>query len=206
MLKHTKYLSKYKTLIFDFGGVILNINKELTALAFIQIFGKEAVIEVMKSGLIENYEKGEISTESFFNTICKLGKKEVERPLLEKAWNAMLLNYEPERIKQLKQLKNTHRLILLSNTNECHYHFYENKLFNEFGINLADIFSSVYLSYSLKLLKPDISIYQKILDIEKITAQETLFVEDTLENAQAAEKIGINTLVINQNDDFYKYF
>lgn len=201
-----KKITDYKTLIFDFGGVILNINKELTYSAFIQIFGKEAVTQIMKSRLIENYEKGEITTDDFFYAICTWNKKKVERPLLEKAWNAMLLNYEATRINKIKELKNTHRLILLSNTNECHYHFYENKLLKEFGMHLKDIFSSVYLSYQLKLWKPDIAIYQKILEAEGIIAEETLFIEDTLVNAKAAEKIGINTLVIVENDDFYKYF
>ncbi len=199
-------LNHYDTIIFDFGGVILNIDINRTINQFVELFGKQVVDNVINKGILQKYERGQISTKEFYNTICTETNKRVSESDFIKAWNAMLLDYNKLRLDKIKQLSKTHKLILLSNTNEEHFTFFSRKLYDEFGLTFNDLFSSLYLSYKLHLLKPDVRIFQTLIENENLQTHKTLFIEDTLKNAQVAEKLGINTLVIEQNHNFYEYF
>ncbi len=198
-------IKKYKTLIFDFGGVIMNINPQLSINEFIKLLGQHAVQELISEQLTIQYEQGLLSTNEFYTKVCSKTNTQVIKEEFFNAWNKMLLDYEPKRISKLQQLAKTHKLILLSNTNECHYNFFKQKLYNTFKLNFEDIFSSIYLSYKLKLSKPDIRIFQHIIDKENITPEETLFIEDTKENVEVAQELNIETLLIKRNSNFYEY-
>lgn len=198
-------LNQYSSIIFDFGGVILDIDPELSMNAFTALCGKEEYTKIIESGLLWEFEKGKISSEELQLKV----NQQIEMPINEgefkQAWNAMLLEYHPERINFLKQLRQSHQLIMLSNTNQVHFDYFSNKLNEEYGVTFQDLFHTVYLSHEMGMIKPDIRIFEQVVKEQNLIPEKTLFIEDTKENATAAATLGINTFVIPRNDNYYNY-
>lgn len=197
-----------KNIIFDLGGVILNINTSKTLESFAEI-GIEnpthLMHQVVSSGLFFDFEKGLISEDNFRDQMNKASGKTLHVAQFDKAWNAMLLNYPMERIEWLKKLSSKYNLYLLSNTNIIHYRHYNTllaKLLNNNG--LPSLFKKVYLSHEMGIRKPNTKIFETVLTDAKIVANHTLFVEDTEENLIWAAKLGINTCLIKQNSNYYE--
>lgn len=198
-------LTKIDTIIFDFGGVILDIDFQLTANAFADLLEIPTANGFANSPLFKQYELGLYSSEEFRDQIRSLTNKELSDEQIDNSWNAMLLDYKQERIDHISNLKNKYKLILLSNTNQIHYDSFSAKLEKEYGVRFTDLFSKVYLSHELNLAKPNAEIYEYVIKDAGISAERTLFIEDTPENLETAEQLGINTLLIPRNGEFYKY-
>jgi putative hydrolase of the HAD superfamily len=199
-------LSQFEAIIFDFGGVILDIDPDRTWNAFAKYASRESIQEVIKSGWLQEFEKGCIQQEQLRLNINNLLGTQIAEELFNRAWNAMLIDYKPKRIERIQWLKKTHRLFLLSNTNELHFNFFESKLIKEYGISFSDLFNFTYVSHKMGLLKPEAQIFRQVLIEQKLNPETTLFIEDTRENAEAASKLGIQTLIIPRNGNFYDYF
>lgn len=199
-------LNHFDTIIFDFGGVILDIDPERSRQAFKKYMSDDLLDSVYESQLLSDFERGLISSEKLRGELEKLTSVFIDETNFNSAWNAMLLDYKPERIERIQELKHTHKLIMLSNTNEVHYLFFSNKLKEEYGVSFTDLFQKVYLSHEMELLKPDLEIYKRVLVEQKLNPERILFIEDTLENTIAAKKVGIQTLLIPRNGNFYDYF
>jgi len=199
-------LKQFKTIIFDFGGVIFDINPDLTYNEFNKLIPTKVLNNIFKNNILKDFEKGLISFEELHSGVNKIAKTNISKNNFINAWNAMLLNYNKKRLEYLKKMKQTHKLIMLSNTNELHYDFFSKKLINEYNISLTELFHKVYLSHKMGMIKPDVNIYKYVLLEQKIIPNETLFIEDTKENVITANSIGIKTLTITRNNDFYTYF
>ncbi|MDA3893964.1 MAG: HAD-IA family hydrolase [Salinivirgaceae bacterium] len=199
-------LNQFDTIIFDFGGVIFDIDPERTKSAFMKLYGKEKFNQVMESGLLWEFEKGEFTKEQLFEKIETITGISIDEEIFLRAWNAMLVDYKPKRIERIRLLAKSHKLLLLSNTNELHYEFFSNKLMHEYGVAFTDLFSKVYLSHEMGLIKPNLEFFKQVLIEQNLNPEKTLFIEDTKENAEAASKVGIETLLIPRNGNFYNYF
>ncbi len=190
-------LNKYKNIIFDLGGVILNIDYDLTAKAFETLGLKQfdnLFSKAQQQQLFDLYEKGLISSDDFRETLNKRLKEPVNQLVLDDAWNAMLLDLPVSRLELLKKAQKTHRTFLLSNTNEIHILSFFKTLKQQFGIpNLSDHFEKVYLSYEIHLRKPDTEIFQFVLDTNQLDPSETLFIDDSPQHIEGAKKLGIQT-------------
>ncbi|MCK5823452.1 MAG: HAD family phosphatase [Bacteroidales bacterium] len=193
-----------KNIIFDLGGVVLNINPQLSVDAFADILGadnKEFVRKYNEFNLLYRLEKGEISPEQFRNTLKKIILTHVSDEQIDTAWNSMLLDFPKERIDLLSELRQKYRTFLLSNTNKIHYNSYTQKLNEEFGIkSLSDLFEEEYMSFNLNMRKPDKKIFHHVLDKNNLLANETLFIDDTLENIESAKQIGINAYLLKEEE------
>lgn len=199
-------LTKYSTIIFDFGGVIFDINPELSINALKKYGGNSGLKAIEDSGILWEFERGEISKDQLYEGICKLLKSDIPFDAFIDAWNALLLRFKSPRIDALKKLSDTHQLFLLSNTNEIHFEKFSGILKEEYHLTFNDLFDKVYLSYEMGYVKPDKAIYQQVIDEQELVPEKTLFIEDTEANAKAAEELKINTLVIPRNGTFYEYF
>jgi len=194
-------LNNYKNIIFDFGGVIINIDYKLTAAAF-QKMGlsnfDELFSKAKQNQLFDLYEKGLITSHEFRTELRSVFNMKPSAELVTNAWNAMLLDLPPERLGLLEKLKRTHRTFLLSNTNELHIDAIFQTLEKEMGIpDLSVYFEKMYLSYKVKMRKPDAEIFQLVLKENRLQAKETLFIDDSVQHIEAAEKLGIDTYLLN---------
>lgn len=190
-----------RNLILDFGDVFINLDKPATAKAMTQ-FGFKGVTPDLQT-LFNAYEKGAVTSDEFLNEVSRQFPDASRKQLVD-AWNAILLDFPDIRLEFLEQLaaEGQHRMFLLSNTNEIHIDHVKQAMgkakFNRFK-NAFEVF---YLSYELGMRKPDAEIFQFVLDQNQLNPEETLFVDDTLENITSAKSLGIQTwhLQVGQED------
>ena len=199
-------LSDFDTIIFDFGGVILDIDPDLSRRRFAEMLGVENARKLESEQLPQLYETGSISRAEFISRINQIAGTQLSDSEILAAWNAMLLNYKPARIEWIKRLHKTHRLLLLSNTNDAHFEYFHNKLIAEYGVTFYQLFDHVYLSHEMGLLKPSHEIYETVIAEQKLDLQHTLFIEDTARNVAGAQEVGLQTLLIPRNGEFYEFF
>jgi putative hydrolase of the HAD superfamily len=112
------------------------------------------------------------------------------------AWNALLLDFPPERIRLLKMLKKQYRLFLLSNTNALHQREFEQRFIAVSGGGMETIFEKVYYSHLLGLRKPNEDIYRVVVEENRLIPGETLFIDDTVSNFSGAQAVGLKTLQV----------
>jgi putative hydrolase of the HAD superfamily len=193
-----------KNIVFDFGDVFINLDKEAVNRAF-----KNADIDCFPDYMVyqcEKFEIGKCSTEKFLHRFVdryflELNGKTFEDKKEEfiSIWNSILLDFPIHKLLFLQELAKSkkYRLFLLSNTNELHISWIQkdwgSELYNEF----KNCFEEFYLSHEIGLRKPNVAIYEFVLQENNLKAEETFFIDDTLENTIAAEELGIKTWNIN---------
>ncbi len=196
---------KIKNIIFDFGGVILNIDFELSIQAFrmlgVQDFGM-LYSEKVQSDLFDKLEKGLLSPEKFRDELRNITGVYMTDEEIDEAWNALLLDLPAYRIKMLENVRNNYRIYLLSNSNIIHYDHYILQLRKEFGYrNFDELFKKAYFSHDMGLRKPDENIYKRVLSEQNLIASESLFIDDNLENIEAAASQEINVHHLKRDED-----
>ncbi len=190
-------LNKFKNIIFDLGGVIINIDFSLTMTAFEELGIKDVpklFSTTLQQQLFDFQEKGTITSAQFRDEIRKFSTIHLLDSQIDEAWNALLLDLPKARLELLEKVKRSHRTFLLSNTNEIHIHTIQRYLNKEYGISdLSSFFEKTYLSYQLGMRKPDAELFKLVLDENKLNPSETLFIDDSKQHTLAAEKLGIQT-------------
>jgi len=190
-------LNKFKNIIFDLGGVIINIDLSLTMTAFEELGIKDVpklFSTTLQQQLFDFQEKGTITSAQFRDEIRKFSTVHLLDSQIDEAWNALLLDLPKARLELLEKVKRSHRTFLLSNTNEIHIQTIQRYLNKEYGISdLSSFFEKTYLSYQLGMRKPDAELFKLVLDENKLNPSETLFIDDSKQHILAAEKLGIQT-------------
>jgi HAD superfamily hydrolase (TIGR01509 family) len=189
-----------KNIIFDLGGEILNLDNRRTEAAFAAL-GVRSIRENFNIGhaasFFRDYEIGKISDGEFIDAIRQLTSGNVTDQAIIDGWNALLLDFPPERIRLLGQLRKTYRLFLFSNTNALHLAALRRIYAGAFGAgSLDDHFEKTYYSHLLGMRKPDRGSYEHILHENRLNAAETLFVDDAIVNVEGAEQVGIRGLFL----------
>ena len=201
-------MKKIKVIIFDFGGVILNINYNKTINAFkkLGIVNAEKIYSQKKqSELFNLIETGKISEKEFLLELQKISlNKNTQK--IKKAWNAMLLDLPKERLTLLRQLKSSYKLFLLSNTNYLHIKEIKKKLGDNMWSNFSNLFDKMYLSHQLKIRKPEKDIFKLILSEQKLNANEVLFIDDSYQHIKTAKKLKLNTYHLKHEEDIVSLF
>lgn len=201
-----------KNIIFDLGGVIINIDYHLTIDAFKKIGFNNIDSLFSKSnqlGIFDLLEKGLLSPDEFRAEIRNSFENSLTDAQIDEAWNAMLLDFPVERLRLLDKIKNQYRTFLLSNTNQIHYEAYTKDLQMTYEVkDLSHFFEKVYLSHELKIRKPDREVFQIILDENNIKPEETLFIDDTEQHIEGAKKVGLIThhLKLKEGETIEKLF
>jgi len=190
-------MRKIRNIIFDLGGVILNIDLKRTELAFADLgvgnFREYYTLQTA-TPLFEDLELGRITPKIFYNEFRKLANLPLTDEQIRAAWNALLVDFPPERIAWLTNTKLKYNIFLLSNTNEIHHQVFT-KMFEEEigGGKFDDQFIKAYYSFRIGLRKPSKESYEAIMKNERLTAAETLFIDDSLQNIGGAASVGLQT-------------
>ncbi len=202
-------MSNIRAVLFDFGGVLIDIKREKCIEAFSQLGFPEVeqyIGNYTQTGFFLDFEKGLISPEDFRNEIRNYSNKNLTDQQLDKAWNAFLIDIPEYKLDLLRKLKKNYRVLLLSNTNIIHFTQKGREEFEKQGLHLSDYFDKCYLSYELKMAKPQPEIFQYILENEKVKANEVLFLDDGEKNIKVAESLGFHTYLVNEKEDFRHLF
>ncbi|RYY30577.1 MAG: HAD family phosphatase [Chitinophagaceae bacterium] len=191
-------MQSVKNIIFDLGGVILNLDFAAAEKAFAELGFKEFK-QLFASGhvtsFIKDYEVGLIDDEQFVREIKKVAKSENDDAVAIAAWNAMLLDFPAERIEYLHALQKRYRLFLFSNTNSLHLQSFRKTYSEAFNqAVLDDHFEKAYYSHEIKLRKPTIESFRYVINDSKLNPAETLFVDDMLVNVEGAKAAGLQAI------------
>ena len=191
-----------KHIIFDLGGVILNIDYNRTEKAFIDAGihnFPELYSQLKQSDLFDKFEIGAINREKFIAELRKIsGTKAADAEILN-AWNAMILDYPVRRLQILQQLRLYYDLFLLSNTNEVHEEAFNELLMRSHGIpNIGVFFDKVYLSHRIGMRKPMKEIFQRVLEDNGLKPEKTLFIDDSPQHIATAKELGIQTIFLEK--------
>ena len=186
----------FQNIIFDLGGVVLNLDYSRTISAF-QKLGinnfEASYSQLVQTGLFDEYERGEITSQDFRNGIRKVFDVDLDDNQVDTAWNAMLLDLPFERLELLRKLGERKRIVLLSNTNEIHIHQFNQALYLQHGLkNLSSHFQKLYYSFELGMRKPEERIFQHVLNEQGFDPTKTLFIDDSPQHIEGARKVGLN--------------
>jgi putative hydrolase of the HAD superfamily len=187
-------MQNVKNIIFDLGGVILNIDIKRTETALEQLGIKNFSQHMRPSHLVsffKEYETGKIGDAAFIAAIQSLSKNALTEEEVVNAWNALLLDFPQERIELLRRLNKKYRLFLLSNTNAIHYKQFQRQLYLQTGNYLEDLFEKTYYSHTIGLCKPDVAAFQFVIKENKLVPAETIFIDDTEANMAGATEAGL---------------
>ena len=197
-------LSTFDTIIFDLGGVVINLDYQKTTRAFealgLENFG-EMYSQAAQTGLFDDFEKGKSSVPYFLNKLIDFLPTGTTANQVVEAWNAMILDFPKENLQLLEELKLSHRTFLLSNTNEIHIQ----KVHQHLQLvsphkTLHPYFERVYFSSDVKMRKPDKEIFEFVLKENNLNPATTLFIDDTEQHIKGAKKVGIQTYHLGKEE------
>ncbi|MGE0568693.1 MAG: HAD family hydrolase [Bacteroidia bacterium] len=198
-----------KSIIFDLGGVIINLDMQRTIDAFERLGCKnfnQMYSQLSQSELFDKFDKGQIGEMDFFSKIISWFNLEAGVAELVKVWNEMLLDFPQHRLDKLKSLKKDYRTFLLSNTNETHIESFESILEKENGYkNLSEFFERDYYSCRMNMRKPELEIFNSVLNENALDPQETIFIDDTIIHVEAAKKCGIKAFLLPKGEEVFEF-
>lgn len=177
-------------IIFDFGDVFINLEKD----AQVAAFQKLGLNELWTDDLMAQndcFEKGQITEQEFLESF----QKELPNASLldiRAAWNTIIGDFPLERLEFLQMLSGKYRLFLLTNTDEIHISWFEHKTGMSFCSAFYTSFEKVLYSYEMGMRKPDPAIYSHIMEKYDLSPKRTLFIDDKKSNTDAAAALGLH--------------
>ncbi len=192
-----------EVVIFDLGGVIIDLDVHKTLNAFRQLIGDEFDIleeAQLNESFYMEYEKGHISCDEFRAHIRGLTEKTLTDQEIDRAWNSMLLDIPGDRFSWIEALKKDYRICILSNTNVIHVDCFH-QIFKEQTRydHPTEVFDKLFYSCDMGMRKPDENIYEQVLKDMGVTPERAIFFDDKQENIDTAEKLGINGVLVKRN-------
>lgn len=197
-------LSDYDNIIFDLGGVILNLNYDQTVTEFqkyIPNFDVETFLgKVKQLSFYSDYEVGKISTEQFKKSFEEHYQVRFQDSEFRDCWNAMLFDFPVERLNLLKRLKSEKKTFLLSNINGMHEIAVDEKYSTlKYEVEFRSLFDKVYYSHHVGLRKPDTKVFELVIDENNLSRERTLFIDDSVQHIVGARKVGIDAFHLQKS-------
>lgn len=202
-----------KLIIFDFGGVLINLNRQAAVdkLVALGVHDADALLNnYVQSGLFLDLESGAVTPAEFRNKLrTDYALQHITDEQIDEAFLAFLLDVPEHKLQLLRRLKSSARnadgepvrIVMLSNTNGIHFPYCIKRHFEYDGYKMSDYFDALYLSYEMKASKPDEEIFLKLVDAEKVKPEECFFLDDGPRNIETAERLGFQTHLVLADDD-----
>ena len=196
-------MNKIKNIIFDLGGVILNLDytktvdefKKIGLLNFQDLYSQK-----MQNILFDDFEKGEVSSAEFISSLIDSENLKIKEIDFINAWNAMLLEIPIKKLEFINSLKKDYKVFLLSNTNEIHIYKFEDDLKKNNMLNqFYKCFDKVYYSSRMGKRKPDENCFNQVLKENKLIPEQTLFIDDSIQHIKGAKVVGLKTFHLEKN-------
>ena len=193
--------SNIKNILFDLGGVILDINVQATLKQFYDLGFPAELMQYphsMTTDLFFKYETGKLDTDQFRDEIRLRTGVEMSDQAFDEAWNAMLVRIPEERTALLKVLSTRYNLYMLSNTSSLHVKVFEKMYLDAAGESMHKIFKKIYYSHEIGCHKPDREAWEYVIRDATIKPEETLFLDDNIHNIKAAQELGFQAIHIHE--------
>ena len=200
---------KFEAIIFDLGGVLINLDYQKTTKAF-EALGvtdfSELYSQAAQAELFSDFETGKISAQRFINELLVYLPKGTSPNKVVQAWNEMILDVPKKRISLLSELKKSYPVFLLSNTNELHVPVVRREWAKVTDLPMEHYFDKVYFSHEMGMRKPHVETFQEVCRREGLQAEKTLFIDDTLQHIEGAKKAGLQVVHLVETDFLDQFF
>jgi len=194
-------MSTIKNLLFDLGGVLysIDLNRMFNAL---QPLAKTKIDHALytknkQHELFYQLDRGDVDAQDFAVGLQRAYELNGSPEKVLEAWNALLVGVIPGREEALAALKDRYEIALLSNTNQFHREVFEPQCQGMF-----QFMNECFYSYEMGMRKPELEIYITVLGEMGWDPEETLFIDDTPVNIEAAQTLGIQTFWMEKESDF----
>ena len=194
-------LPTIRNILFDLGGVILDINVTATQQKFYELGLPPLFMqypENMLTDLFFKYETGKLSTEAYRDEVRRLSGLDLSDESIDEAWNAMLVGIPAERTRLLGKLKKRYRLYMLSNTCPLHVPVFEQMYYDAAGVTMHQVFDRIYYSFEIGQHKPDRAAWEHVIRDANIQPGETLFIDDNIHNIKASQELGFQAIHMHE--------
>lgn len=195
-----------KNLLFDLGGVIMDIRRLNCVASFERLGMKDAdsfLGEYSQKGPFLQLEEGLINEAQFRDAVREYIDGEVTDEQIDKAFCDFLVGIPTYRLEQLRQLKKQYGIYMLSNTNPIMWHSRIAEEFRQEGMEREDYFDGIVTSFEARSIKPDAKIFHTVVENLGIKPEETLFLDDSQKNLDAASALGFHTLLVAPGSEFF---
>ncbi len=195
-----------KNLLFDLGGVIMDIRRLNCVASFERLGMKDAdsfLGEYSQKGPFLQLEEGLINEAQFRDAVREYIDGEVTDEQIDKAFCDFLVGIPTYRLEQLRQLKKQYGIYMLSNTNPIMWHSRIAEEFRQEGMEREDYFDGIVTSFEARSIKPDAKIFHIVVENLGIKPEETLFLDDSQKNLDAASALGFHTLLVAPGSEFF---
>ncbi len=202
-------LNGIKNIIFDLGGVLLNINPQKT----IEAFAKLGMPQLLaNSGLSYDHdiffrmEQGQVTPDEFRKGVMALLPEPVSFQEIDNAWTAMLLDFPAIRVELVKNLRRDFKIYLFSNTNAIHVEKYHSDFRKLHGFEVSSLFEIDFYSNEIGYRKPSRESFQEIIRLSGINPEESVFIDDSHLNVDAAIASGLKGFWLQPGQKVEKIF
>lgn len=200
----------YQAILFDLGGVLIDIDYRATANAFEKLGVSDfndRYTQFAQNELFDRFECGEISEQHFINLMLPYVQAGTSPNQVVAAWNAMIGAFPPSKLALLTQLKNQQiPLFLLSNTNALHIVEVSRALKKVTALPLDAYFDHVFLSHEIGKRKPHPETFLWTCAQMGFAPADVLFIDDTPQHIEGAQAAGLQTYFYENEPAFYAFF
>lgn len=205
------FMQNIKNIIFDYGNVIFSLDFSKSHQAWSELGidnAQDFYSHKVQDPVFTAFERGDIDAIGFRERIKEItGKTHLTDHQIDYAWNSLLIGVPEGNHELLLSLKPKYRTFLLSNINEIHFDHIMKYLKDDFGFEGNDhLFEKIYYSHLLGKRKPEPEIFEQVLTENKLDPAETLFIDDSPQHIESAQKLGINTYLMTAPDSIQAFF
>ena len=190
-------MKRVKALLFDLGGVIVNLDYHKTINAFeaLGVANTESLYnQFNQTEIFDDFETGSLSGKEFINLMKHQIPTHSSESEIKKAWNAMIIGFEEAKLEQIKRYSERIPCYLLSNTNEIHLEYIQTLLGKMSFKNLELLFNKCYYSHIIGKRKPHKETFEWVLNDMGYAPEDVLFIEDSPQHIEGAKTTNLNTL------------
>jgi putative hydrolase of the HAD superfamily len=203
-------LTNIKNIIFDLGIVLLNLDFNASVVAFQKLGLKTDVLDnkqAYSDPVFYELEVGKVTPKEFCNRVRKvLNNQDATDLQIEDAWYSMILDVPANRVKVVQELSKSYNVYLFSNTNKIHIERLHRAFKAEHGIDFPSLFVKDYYSHEIHERKPDLSSYQKVIELAGINPEESIFIDDLEKNIIGAQQSGLKTFWLKEGMEMTDIF
>lgn len=193
-----------KALIFDMGGVLIDLDLPACRDAFKQVLGYEKIDEILdpwhQKGIIGELEEGLMTADDFRAAILSESKEGALAVEVDECFSKILSRIEPFKADLLHSLAESYDLYMLSNNNPIALP-YAVRMFSDAGVDVHKVFRKLYMSFQMKALKPSEKFYKAVIEDVGRAAEDMLFIDDSMTNVEGAVAAGLPAVHYVPGDD-----
>jgi FMN phosphatase YigB (HAD superfamily) len=204
-----RHLGGLEAVIFDLGGVVIDLHYERTASVLAERAGitMDQIGDLLvTSDVLKRFEIGQINESTFRAGVCEVLGIEMEDGEFDVTWNALLGEVSNKRVEAMMDMRSHVKTLVLSNTNSIHEQAFNQHISEAHNIEgVHGLVDKAYLSHDLKMRKPDVSTYQEVIVGEGLYPGKTLFRDDRGDSAQVAQPTFSPTFHNKKIDDWIDF-